>query len=67
MWASLQGSSLGGAVCTEHVLPLGHEALVGQAQGAPLAGEAVLMPGAALILDHIHTLTKPWGGNKGIH
>ena len=56
----LQGS-LVGAVGTEKVLPLGHEGLVGQADGAPLAGEAEVVPGAALILHHIRRLTQPWG------
>ena len=56
----LQGS-LVGAVGTEHVLPLGHEGLVGEANGAPLAGEAEVVPGAAIILHHIHCLTQPWG------
>lgn len=48
-------------VCTvraEDVFSFGHKTLVGQTEGAFLTVEAVLMPGAALIVHHVHTFTE---------
>lgn len=59
----VSGTSLlvatGGA---EDFFAVGHEAFVGQTQGAAFAVEAVFMPGAALERDHVHTFPKPCDG-----
>lgn len=47
-----------GAVGAEDVCPLGHEAFVGQVEGASLAVEAVFVPGASLVVDHVHAFTE---------
>lgn len=50
------------AIGAEDVFSLGYETLVGQTEGASLTVEAVFMPGAALIVHHIHPLTKTCDG-----
>lgn len=50
--------SLVGAVGAEGVLPSGHEALVGQVEATLPAVEAVLVPGGALVVHHVHALAE---------
>lgn len=45
-------------VGAKDVSSLGYETLVGQTEGAFLTVEAVFVPGAALIVHHVHTFTK---------
>lgn len=47
-----------GTVGAEDVPPFGHEALVGQVEATLLAVEAVLVPGAALVVHHVHTFAE---------
>lgn len=49
-------------VGAEDVSSLGHELLVGQTQGASLTVEAVLVPGAALVVHHVHSFTETCDG-----
>lgn len=58
----LSWSLLVAAVAAQDVPPLGHEALVGQAEGAPLAVEAVFVPGAALVVHHVDAFTETCDG-----
>lgn len=55
-------SLLVAAVTAQDVFAFGHKALVGQAEGASLAVEAVFVPGAALIVHHIHSFTETCDG-----
>lgn len=50
------------AVRAEDVFPLRNETLVGQTEGASLTVEAVFVPGAALIIHHVHSFTKTCDG-----
>lgn len=49
-------------VGAEDVFPIRHETLVGQTEGASLTVEAVFMPGAALVVHHVHSFTKTCDG-----
>lgn len=42
----------------EDVVALGNETLVGQTEGASLTVEAVFVPGAALVVHHVHSFTE---------
>lgn len=55
---------LAAAVGTEDVSPSAHEALVGQVEGAPFAVEAVLVPGAPLVVHHIYAFTETCAQRK---
>lgn len=55
-------SLLVAAVGAEDVPPLGYETLVGQTEGASLTVEAVFMPGAALVVHHVHAFTEACDG-----
>lgn len=54
----LAGRLLVGTVGAEDVPPFGHKALVGQVEATLLAVEAVLVPGAALVVHHVHTFAE---------
>lgn len=58
----LPRSLLVAAVAAQDVSPFGHEALVGQAEGAALAVEAVLVPGASLVAHHGHAFPETCDG-----
>lgn len=50
------------AFSAEDVSSFGYETLVGQTEGASLTVEAVFVPGAALIVHHVHSFTKTCDG-----
>lgn len=56
---SLYSSQLLGTVGAVDVISVDHEALVGQREAAPLAVEAVLVPGVALIVHHVGAVAEP--------
>ena len=58
-------SQLLGAVGAVDVVRVEHEALVGQAEAALLAVEAVLVPGKALVVHHVGAMTEPCSGTRG--
>ena len=58
-------SQLLGAVGAVDVVRVEHEALVGQAEAALLAVEAVLVPGEALVVHHVGAMTEPCSGTRG--
>ena len=58
-------SQLLGAVGAVDVVRVEHEALVGQAEAALLAVEAVLVPGEALVVHHVGAVTEPCSGTRG--
>lgn len=51
-------SLLVATVGAEDVSSIGYKRLVDHAEGASLTVEAVLMPGAALVVHNIHSFTK---------
>lgn len=53
-----------GAVGAEDVSPFGHEAFVGQVEGASFAGEAVFVPGASLVVHHVHAFPETWSQRR---
>lgn len=53
-----------GAVGAEEVSPFGHEAFVGQVEGASFAVEAVFVPGASLVVHHVHAFTETWSQRR---
>lgn len=55
---------LAAAVGTEDVSSSADETLVGQVEGAPFAVEAILVPGASLVIHHIYAFTETWKQRK---
>lgn len=49
-------------VGAEDVSPLGDETLVGQTEGASLTVETVFVPGASLVVHHVHPFTETCDG-----
>lgn len=63
MWPC--SSLLLGAVRAVDVITTDDEALVGQGEAAPLAVEAVLVPGVALVVHHVGAMAEPCGDRGG--
>lgn len=55
---------LAGAVCAEDVSSFGDEAFAGQVEGASFTVEAVFVPGASLVVHHVHAFTETWNQNQ---
>lgn len=56
-----------GAVGAVNLLCVDNETLVGEGQGAFLAGEAILVPGESLVVHHVGAMAEPWRADVGLH